>query len=71
MKKDLFWSASLIVAGLSAFVLAASRLASIRLPDALVRTLGILCLIALPVLAFTSVRKFQTGKKEKNERTLR
>ena len=50
------WAVSLIVMGGAAVLLAGSRIAGAGLPDAAVRTLGVIDLIALPVFAFASVR---------------
>ncbi len=56
------WSVSLIVIGVATLIHAGSRLMGIVLPDAVVRTVGIVDLLALFVLAFTSVKKV-AGKK--------
>lgn len=61
---NVLWAVSLIVLGAAAAVQFGLRLAGVPLPDALARLLGIVCLAALPVLAFTTVRKLRTGKKE-------
>lgn len=64
---NVLWAVSLIVLGAAA-VQFGLRLAGVPLPDALARPLGIVCLAALPVLAFTTVRKLRTGKKEGGRR---
>ncbi len=56
------WPVSLIVIGIATLIHAGSRLMGIVLPDAVVRTAGIADILALPVLAFTSVKK-AAGKK--------
>ena len=59
MKKkiDLVWSISLMIIGIATFTLAGANILGIDLPDALVRIIGILDLVALPFLAYTTVRK--------------
>ena len=56
-KNDYVWSISLMVIGLSAFILAGSNVVGIELPDVVVRILGIIDLIALPFLAYSTVKK--------------
>lgn len=64
MKKqnDLLWSLSLFVIGIATIVLAGSNLIGINLPGIAVRILGIIDLIALPVLAFSTVQKIRKDK---------
>ena len=56
-KNDLVWSISLILIGLLTIILAGSNIVGIELPDAAVRILGIVDLIALPFLAYSTVKK--------------
>lgn len=56
-KNDLVWSISLILIGLLTIILAGSNTVGIELPDAAVRILGIVDLIALPFLAYSTVKK--------------
>lgn len=58
-KNNLLWAVSLIMLGAAAAVQFGLRLAGVPLPDALARLLGIVCLAALPVLAFTTVRRLR------------
>lgn len=58
-KNTLLWSISLIVIGVATLILAGSNIIGIELPDVIVRIIGIVDLIALPVLAYTSVKKFK------------
>ncbi len=61
MKKiNLFWSFSLIVIGVCSIILGGSNLLSIKMPDLAVRIIGIIDLIALPILAYTTVKKAKT-----------
>ena len=56
-KNDYVWSISLMVIGLSAFILAGSNVVGIELPDVVVWILGIVDLIALPFLVYSTVKK--------------
>lgn len=56
-KNDLVWGISLIIIGVATVVLAGSNVIGLKLPDIAVRIIGIVDLVALPVLAYTSVRK--------------
>jgi len=61
------WSISLLVIAGLTLVTSITNIIGISLPDAAVRIIGILDLIALPVLAFTTVRMF-IEKKETAEK---
>ena len=61
-KNDLLWSLSLFVIGIATIVLAGSNLIGINLSSIAVRILGIIDLIALPVLAFSTVQKMRKDK---------
>lgn len=56
-KNDLMWSISLMLIGLATIILAGSNIVGIELPDVVVRILGIIDLIALPFLAYSTVKK--------------
>lgn len=56
-KNDLIWDFSLIIIGAATVILAGSNVIGLKLPDIVVRIIGIVDLIALPVLAYTSVKK--------------
>ncbi len=56
-KNDLIWCLSLMVIGIATLILAGSNIIGIELPDIAVRIIGIVNLVALPVLAYTSVKK--------------
>lgn len=53
------WGLSLMAAGLAALAAALSRLLPGLMPDWAVRLAGIVDLIALPALGFTSVKKLR------------
>lgn len=56
-KNDLVWSISLLVVGLASLILAGTNIVGIELPDVAVRMLGVVDLIALPFLAYSTVKK--------------
>lgn len=62
MKKDkdmILWSVSLLVMGIVTILLAGSNLVGATLPDVATRLFGIIDLIALPVFAYASVRRWK------------
>lgn len=62
MKLKRIRAVSLTVLGIAVILLGLSRLLWAGVPDAVVRTLGVVVLLALPVVAFTTVRLANTGK---------
>ena len=64
MKKrnDLLWSISLLVIGIATIIISGSNSIGIELPDIIVRIIGVIDLLALPVLAYTTVKKFKKDK---------
>lgn len=66
MKKrnDLLWSISLLVIGIATIILSGSNIIGIKLPDIIVRIIGVIDLLFLPVLAYTTVKKFKKDKEE-------
>ena len=56
-KNDLIWSISLMVIGIATFILAGSNIIELTLPDVVVRIIGIIDLIALPFLVYTTAKK--------------
>ena len=48
-----------MIIGAATIILAGSNIIGIELPDIAVRIIGIVDLIALPVLAYTTVKKYQ------------
>lgn len=61
-KNDLMWGFSLLIIGVATIILAGSNVIGIELPDIAVRIIGIVDLIALPVLAFTTVKKVKKNQ---------
>lgn len=61
MKKrnDLLWSISLLVIGLATIILTGLNIIGIDVPDIVVRIIGVIDLLALPVLVYTTVKKFK------------
>lgn len=56
---NILWGVSLMVIGAATLLLIGSRMAGVELPDLAVRVLGVIELAALPVLAYTTVRKLK------------
>lgn len=56
-KINLMWSISLFLIAVITLVITGTRILGTELPDMLLRILGGMDLIALPVLAYSSVRK--------------
>ena len=51
------WSISLIAIGIATIILAGANIVGIDLPDMLVRLLGIVDLVALPILVYSAIKK--------------
>ena len=56
------WSISLMVIGIATFILAAGDIVAIELPDIIVKVLGVIDLVSLPVLVFSTVKKAKSKK---------
>ena len=54
------WAISLMVIGVATLIIAGSNIIGCELPDTAVRILGVIELIALPVLAYSTVRKVKS-----------
>ena len=61
-RNNLLWSLSLLVIGIATVILVGSNIIGIELPDIAVRIIGVIDLIALPVLAYTTVKKIKKNK---------
>lgn len=61
-KIDLIWGISLIVIGISAILLAGSNIIGLTLPDIAIRMIGVLDIIALPVLIVATVKKLNINR---------
>ena len=61
-RNNLLWSLSLLVIGIATVILAGSNIIGIELPDIAVRIIGVIDSIALPVLAYTTVKKIKKNK---------
>lgn len=57
--KGCLWAISLLVIGIVTIIGAGCNVMGIQLPDIAVRILGVIDLIALPVLAFSSVKMWK------------
>lgn len=58
-KAPVMWTVSLLAISVVTLVLAFSNIVGVELPDVWKRLLGVIDLIALPVLAYTSVKYFK------------
>lgn len=61
-KINMMWGISLLVIGVATMILMGARIAGIELPDIVVVMMGIVELTALPVLAFSTVKKMVNRK---------
>lgn len=61
-KINLIWAISLIVIGVTTLILAGANIVNMELPDIVVRVLGVIDLVSLPVLAFSTVKKAKNRK---------
>lgn len=61
-KLDTIWAISLFLIGIAAILLAGFNLMGIVLPDTATRIAGIIILIALPLLAYTTIKKISKQK---------
>lgn len=56
-KYDFLWSISLLSIGIATLILAGANIVGIELPDIAVRILGIVDLISIPFLVYSTVKK--------------
>lgn len=56
---NLIWALSLVVLGICTFILAGANLLSLGLSDIITRGIGLLDLVALPILGYTTVKKLK------------
>lgn len=56
---NLFWAFSLVVLGICSIILAGANLLSIKLPDFITRGVGLIDLVALLILGYTTVKKLK------------
>ena len=56
---NVFWSLSLLIISVCTIILAGSNIIGIELNDVLTRVLGILDLVCLPMLVFTTIKKIK------------
>lgn len=62
------WGISLMVISVITLVIAITRILDIAMPDTVIRMLGMIELIALPVFAFSTVKRFKEMKEQKEEK---
>lgn len=56
---NLIWALSLVVLGICTFILAGANLLSLGLSDIITRGIGLLDLVALPILGYTTIKKLK------------
>lgn len=59
---DRLYAVGMMVMGTATLVLSVSALAGLALPDWLTRALGLVNLLAFPLILYTSVKKLRRGK---------
>lgn len=65
-KIRILWSVSLLIISCVSLIIAVSNMASLELPDIAKRVLGIIDLLSIPVLVYSSIklRKWNNSDKE-------
>ena len=58
------WALSLMICGLCSLLLNLNHLIPLHLPDALLTAAAVLCMLAVPVLLFTSLCLWKAQKKQ-------
>lgn len=53
----LLWSISLLIISIVTLIWAGSNIIGIELPDIMIRILGVLDIISIPVLVYTSIKR--------------
>ncbi len=56
---NIVWCISLLIIGIATIILAGTNIIDIELSDTFTRVIGIIEIIALPVLVFTSIKKIK------------
>lgn len=60
-KPSIMWSVSLLVISIITLIIAFSNIFGIELPNVLKILLGVLDLVALPILIYTSIKSKKSG----------
>ena len=60
-KPSIMWSVSLLVISIVTLIIAFSNIFGIELPNVLKILLGVLDLVALPILIYTSIKSKKSG----------
>lgn len=61
-KNNTIWGISLFIIGIAAIINFFSSIFGIELPDISVRLVGIITIVALPILVYSSLRILKRGK---------
>ncbi|WP_050607386.1 hypothetical protein [Clostridium niameyense] len=56
------WAISLLIVGIATIIICFSSIIGIKLPDILKRGLGIILIVAIPVLAYSSIKILKNSK---------
>lgn len=62
-KNNLMWGCSLFIIGIATIIISGTSIIGIKLPDIVVRIIGVIDLISLPILIYSTVKKVKNGKK--------
>lgn len=61
-KVKIMWSISLFIIGFTTFILAGANVVELKLSDIAVRILGMMDIVALPILGFSTIKIFKNRK---------
>lgn len=61
-KNRTMWGISLFIIGIATIINAFSSLLGIELPDILVRVVGVITIVVLPILVYSSVKILKNSK---------
>lgn len=64
-KVRILWSVSLLIIACVTLIIAVSNMTSLELPDIAVRILGILDLLSIPVLVYSSIKLRKWNDRDK------
>lgn len=59
---NILWSIALVLIGIATIILSVNNIFALSMPDVIVRICGVVDLISLPVLVFTTIKKAKSKK---------
>ncbi len=62
-KNDLMWGLSLLTIGVATVILAGSNIIGTELPDVAKIIIGVVDLVALPILVYSTIKKVKNAQK--------